>query len=43
MAIAKLFALHANAQLNIKRMFLIVIIIIIIICQILGSVKPILG
>ena len=42
MAIAKLFALHANAQLNIKRMFLIVIIIIII-CQILGSVKPILG
>ena len=42
MAIAKLFALHANAKLNIKRMFLIVIIIIII-CQILGSVKPILG
>ena len=42
MAIAKLFALHANAKLNIKRMFLMVIIIIII-CQILGSVKPILG
>ena len=41
MAIAKLFALHANAKLNIKRMFLIAIIIII--CQILGSVKPILG